>query len=156
MGRARAPARQDSHRDPGCPMKSGQRAVQAEEHLQEERLAGNLPRHRLGRPERLAPVSALSLRPLTPDPCPRAKIAHSSDSYMHRPGIPHRAPALHSAAQPAAAAANIPTTEPLQPPPPPPPHRCHSGSCASPRIRRLLSLSPTRPAPRPHATAHWL
>lgn len=94
-----------------------------------------------------------SQRPLTPDPCPRAKIAQPSDSYTRRPGIPHHAPGLHSAAQPAAAAANIPTAETLQPPPPP--HRCHSSSCASPRIRRLLSLSPDRPAPRPNATAHW-
>lgn len=112
--------------------------------------AGHLPRPRLGLREHPAP----SLHPLTPDPCHRAKIAHPSDSYTRRPGIPHRAPGLHSAAQPAAAAANISTAEPQQPPPPP--HRCHSGSCASPRIRRPLSLSPASPAhsPTPQPIGH--
>lgn len=129
------------------------RKVQGEVDGQGEKHAGNLPRPRLGRWERPVPVSAPSLRLLTPDPCPRANPAHPSDSYTRCPGIPHRAPDLHSAAQPVAAAANIRTAEPLQPPPPP--HRCHSSSCASPCIRRLPTLSPAGPAPRPHATAYW-
>lgn len=114
--------------------------------------AGHLPGPRLGLLEHSAPAPSLHL--LTPDPCPRAKIAHPSDPYTRRPGIPHCALGLHSVAQPAVAAANIPSAEPQQPPPPP--HRCHSGSCASLRIRRLLSLSPESPAhgPRPQPTGH--
>lgn len=116
--------------------------------------AGHLPRPRLGLREHPAPVPAPSLHPLTPDPCPRARIAHPSDSYTRRPGISQGAPDLHGAALPAAAAANIHTAEPQQPPPPP--HRCHSGSCASPRIRRFLSLSPASPAhsPTPQPIGH--
>lgn len=79
---------------PALPAGSPQEAkakskVQGEVDVHGEKHAGNLPRPRLGRRER--PVSAPSLRPLTPDPCPRAKPAHPSDSYTRRPGIPHRA-----------------------------------------------------------------